>query len=86
MLKNVSVDIHPAQTLAVVGESGSQSTLARAITGLLPPQQGEITFDGRKLSNRLADPTKEDLRTLQMVQADVAMNPRHTVAPSSAGR
>ncbi|MDX8503109.1 ABC transporter ATP-binding protein [Mesorhizobium sp. VK4C] len=82
VLKNVSVDIHPGQTLAVVGESGSgKSTLARAITGLLPPQQGEITFDGRKLSNQLAHRTKEDLRQLQMIyqMADVAMNPRHTV-------
>jgi peptide/nickel transport system ATP-binding protein len=51
VLKNVSVDIYPGQTLAVVGESGSgKSTLARAITGLLPPEQGSITFDGRKLS------------------------------------
>ncbi|MDK1494660.1 ABC transporter ATP-binding protein [Sinorhizobium sp. 7-81] len=82
VLKNVSVDIHPGQTLAVVGESGSgKSTLARAITGLLPPQQGEVIFDGRKLSNKLADRTKEDLRQLQMIyqMADVAMNPRHTV-------
>lgn len=82
VLKNVSVDIHPGQTLAVVGESGSgKSTLARAITGLLPPQQGEVIFDGRKLSNKLGDRTKEDLRQLQMIyqMADVAMNPRHTV-------
>ena len=48
VLKNVSVDIHPGQTLAVVGESGSgKSTLARAITGLLPPEEGTITFDGQ---------------------------------------
>ncbi|MER9250102.1 ABC transporter ATP-binding protein [Mesorhizobium sp. M0590] len=82
VLKNVSIDIYPGQTLAVVGESGSgKSTLARAITGLLPPQHGEITFDGCKLSNRLADRTKEDLRQLQMIyqMADVAMNPRHMV-------
>ncbi|TIO79450.1 ABC transporter ATP-binding protein [Mesorhizobium sp.] len=82
VLKNVSVDVHPGQTLAVVGESGSgKSTLARVITGLLPPQQGEITFDGRKLSNQMADRSKEDLRQLQMIyqMADVAMNPRHTV-------
>ncbi|MGP2491423.1 ABC transporter ATP-binding protein [Mesorhizobium sp. PUT5] len=82
VLKDVSVDIHPGQTLAVVGESGSgKSTLARAITGLLPPQQGSVTFDGRKLANRLADRPKEDLRQLQMIyqMADVAMNPPHTV-------
>lgn len=82
VLKDVSVDILPGQTLAVVGESGSgKSTLARAITGLLPPMEGSVTFDGRKLANRLADRSKEDLRQLQMIyqMADVAMNPRQTV-------
>ncbi|TIW17861.1 MAG: ABC transporter ATP-binding protein, partial [Mesorhizobium sp.] len=56
-------------------------TLARAITGLLPPEEGTVTFDGRPLANRLADRPKEDLRQLQMIyqMADVAMNPRQTV-------
>ncbi|KQU64943.1 ABC transporter [Aminobacter sp. DSM 101952] len=82
VLKNVSVDILPGQTLAVVGESGSgKSTLARAITGLLPPEEGSITFAGRTLSNRLVDRSRDDLRELQMIyqMADVAMNPRQTV-------
>lgn len=83
VLKNVSVDIYPGQTLAVVGESGSgKSTLARAITGLLPPKNGSITFNGRALSNALRERTRDDLRELQMIyqMADVAMNPRQTVA------
>lgn len=83
VLKNVSVDILPGQTLAVVGESGSgKSTLARAITGLLPPEQGSIGFAGRTLSNALRNRTKIDLRELQMIyqMADTAMNPRQTIA------
>ena len=82
VLKNVTVDLAPGQTLAVVGESGSgKSTLARAITGLLPPGQGRITFAGRILSPDLAGRTKDDLRELQMIyqMADTAMNPRQTV-------
>ncbi len=82
VLKNISVDIHPGQTLAVVGESGSgKSTLARVITGLLPPSDGQITFDGRVLNPELATRPIEDLREMQMIyqMADTAMNPRQTV-------
>ena len=82
VLHNVNVELHPGQTLAVVGETGSgKSTLARVITGLLPQRDGEITFAGRKLSPDLAGRSREDLRELQMISqmADVAMNPRQTV-------
>ena len=82
VLKNVNVELHPGQTLAIVGESGSgKSTLARVITGLLPPNEGQIVFDGRNLSPALAQRSYEDLRELQMIyqMADTAMNPRQTV-------
>ena len=82
VLKDVSVQLYPGQTLAVVGESGSgKSTLARVITGLLPPSGGRIVFSGRELTPDLKSRPKEDLRELQMIyqMADVAMNPRQTV-------
>ncbi|MBL4768784.1 MAG: ABC transporter ATP-binding protein [Rhodobacteraceae bacterium] len=82
VLHNVSVELHPGQTLAIVGESGSgKSTLARVITGLLPPRNGQIDFAGRTLTPDLAGRSIEDLRELQMIyqMADVAMNPRQTV-------
>lgn len=82
VLKNVTVDLPPGQTLAVVGESGSgKSTLARAITGLLPPTQGRMVFNGRTLSPALSGRSRDDLREIQMIyqMADTAMNPRQTV-------
>ena len=81
-LHDVSMDLSPGQTLAVVGESGSgKSTMARVITGLLPPREGSITFAGRTLSPDQPSRSIEDLRELQMIyqMADVAMNPRQTV-------
>jgi len=82
VLKKINVELHPGQTLAIVGESGSgKSTLARVITGLLPPSDGQIVFDGRKLTPDLATRPLNDLRELQMIyqMADTAMNPRQTV-------
>jgi len=83
VLREVSVELCEGQTLAVVGESGSgKSTLARVITGLLPPLEGSITFDNQTLPAALKHRQREQLRQLQMIyqMADVAMNPRHTVA------
>ncbi|MFN3953116.1 MAG: ABC transporter ATP-binding protein [Pararhodobacter sp.] len=82
VLSDVSVELHPGQTLALVGESGSgKSTMARVITGLLPPREGEIVFDGKPLPPALKQRSREELRQLQMIyqMADVAMNPRQTV-------
>lgn len=82
VLKNINLELYPGQTLALVGESGSgKSTMARVITGLLPPRDGEIEFDGRILSADLKSRSNDDLRELQMIyqMADVAMNPRQTV-------
>ncbi len=82
VLKDINVDLHAGQTLAVVGESGSgKSTLARVITGLLPAREGVVNFSGRELSPELANRSQDDLRELQMIyqMADTAMNPRQTV-------
>ena len=82
VLHNVSIDIPKGKTVAIVGESGSgKSTTARVITGLLPQLKGEIIFDGKKLSPKLEQRSKEELRRIQIIfqMPDTAMNPRQTV-------
>ena len=82
VLNNISIKVPRGQTLAVVGESGSgKSTAARAITGLLPPLEGEILFNGKALPAALKNRSKEQLKSIQMIyqMADTAMNPRHTI-------
>lgn len=82
VLKDVSIDIPRGTTVAVVGESGSgKSTTARVITGLLPPMQGEIVFNGEPLPLALKDRSTDQQRRVQMIyqMADTAMNPRQTI-------
>jgi peptide/nickel transport system ATP-binding protein len=54
ILRNVSLDLSPGETLGLVGESGAgKSTIAKALLGVLPRTiritQGEILFEGRDL-------------------------------------
>jgi peptide/nickel transport system ATP-binding protein len=68
VLENVTVFVPRGRTVAVVGESGSgKSTLARVITGLLPPQTGDIVFDGQTLPPSFKSRPKELLRRMQMI-------------------
>ncbi len=82
VLDNVSVAVPRGRTVAVVGESGSgKSTLARVITGLLPPYEGEIRFNGKKLPGALKDRDRDTLRRVQMIyqMPDTALNPKQRV-------
>jgi branched-chain amino acid transport system ATP-binding protein len=50
-LFGVSVDVAPGTVLAVLGVNGAgKSTLARAISGLVAPAAGRVTFDGRDIT------------------------------------
>jgi peptide/nickel transport system ATP-binding protein len=82
VLFDVAFDIHAGRTVAVVGESGSgKSTTARCITGLLPPSQGHIEFNGEVLPFDYRKRSKDQLRQVQMIyqMADTALNPRSSI-------
>ena len=82
---DISFTVQDGETLGVVGESGcGKSTTARLLIGLMPPNAGKITFDGRVLGETL---TLTQLRRgVQMVFQDsyASLNPRLTIEDSIA--
>ncbi len=82
VVQEIDLVISRKKTVAVVGESGSgKTTLSRVITGLLPPYEGKIIFDGKELSPDLKSRDFEILRRMQMIyqMPDVALNPRQKI-------
>ena len=52
VLKNINLDIHKGETMALVGESGSGKTsLANLIVRLYDPTEGRILIDGMNIIN-----------------------------------
>jgi peptide/nickel transport system ATP-binding protein len=79
VVHSVSFNIKKGETFALVGESGSgKSTIARAISGLLRPFQGEILFAGQPLPVALEERTRDLRRRIQFVfqNPDASLNPR----------
>ncbi len=86
-VENVSFDIYPGETLALVGESGcGKSTIARSIMHLDKPVSGSIKFNGKEtlgLSPRQLQATR---RNIQMIFQDPfsSLNPRMTIGKAIA--
>jgi ATP-binding cassette, subfamily B, bacterial len=52
VVRDVSVDIRPGMTIAIVGKSGcGKSTLARMIAGLYMPSEGKVIYDNHDLTH-----------------------------------
>lgn len=50
ILKNIRLEVHPSEKVAIIGSSGcGKSTLIKIMMGLLQPTEGEITIDGLNL-------------------------------------
>ncbi|MEU7898061.1 ABC transporter ATP-binding protein [Nonomuraea sp. NPDC049152] len=80
-----SLTVSPGEVVGLVGESGcGKSTLARAVCGLHPAAEGEITFDGRRVTP--LGLRRRALTGIQMVFQDpyASLNPRRRVGDQIA--
>lgn len=86
-VENVSFDIYPGETLALVGESGcGKSTTGRSIMRLVEPSSGSILLDGTDVLKTTQSRLREQRRLVQMIFQDpfASLNPRMKVGESIA--
>ncbi|WP_085318109.1 type I secretion system permease/ATPase [Derxia lacustris] len=73
IVRDLNLDIAPAEVLAVVGPSGSgKSTLGRLLVGALAPTAGRVRFDGAELSQW---PPEQLGRHLGYLPQDISLFP-----------
>jgi oligopeptide/dipeptide ABC transporter ATP-binding protein len=78
----VGFDLYPAETVAIVGESGSgKSTIARCVTSLTEPTDGEVYVHGESMRGLTRGKLAKVYRSLQMVFQDPtsSLDPRMRV-------
>ena len=80
--RDITLDLRAGEVVALVGESGSgKSTIARAISGRLPPRAGIVSLEGGLLAPALKSRSVEQLRQIQYIfqNPDASLNPRRRI-------
>jgi ABC-type sugar transport system ATPase subunit len=74
-LKGVDFEVRPGEVVALIGDNGAgKSTLINIITGVFPPDSGEIVFEGERVV--FASPHDARERGIEAVYQDLAVAPQ----------
>jgi ABC-type glutathione transport system ATPase component len=82
VIRGVSLDVAPGETVGLVGESGSgKTTIGRAILGLAAVTSGSITFQGKDLGRMSPKERRRSAKDIQAVFQDPysSLNPAMTI-------
>lgn len=86
-IRETTLVLEPGEFCALVGESGcGKSTLSRLLAGILKPDQGDITLDGKSIVPPARRKDRRICADIQLVLQDSqsALEPRYTVYQSIA--
>ena len=84
-VEQVSFDLWPGETLALVGESGcGKSTIGRSLLRLVESDSGSITFEGKRIDQLSPSAMQPVRRDIQFIFQDpyASLDPRLTVGYS----
>jgi L-arabinose transport system ATP-binding protein len=78
-LDDVSLEFHPGEVLALVGENGAgKSTMMRILEGVMPPDSGSVVLGGAPVSFR--EPREAHLHGIRVIHQEPEIVPYLTVA------
>jgi len=78
-LDNADFDLYPGEILAVIGDNGAgKSSLIKALSGAVTPDEGEIELDGKKV--QFSSPMQAREAGIETVYQNLALSPALSIA------
>jgi fructose transport system ATP-binding protein len=82
-LDHADFDLYPGEILAVIGDNGAgKSSLIKALSGAVRPDEGEIRLDGNVVS--FGSPMEAREAGIETVYQNLALSPALSIAECSA--